>query len=124
MMRDGECSAQTMPVHPTNETASGLWQTPVADDAVDRARGKVNSRGEPKLSAQVKLWPTPTAHNAKETNAPSESLRNTPTLAAQAGGSLNPTWTEWLMGWPLGWTDLKPLGTDKYQAWRRSHGGF
>jgi hypothetical protein len=29
------------------------------------------------------------------------------------GGSLNPTWVEWLMGWPLGWTDLKPLATGK-----------
>ncbi len=38
-----------------------LWQTPVADDAVDRAEGKRNSRGEPKLSGQVKLWPTPNA---------------------------------------------------------------
>lgn len=26
---------------------------------MDRAKGKYNSRGEPKLSAQVKLWPTP-----------------------------------------------------------------
>ena len=24
---------------------------------------------------------------------------------------LNATWVEWLMGWPLGWTDLKPLAT-------------
>jgi hypothetical protein len=29
------------------------------------------------------------------------------------GGTLNPTWVEWLMGWPLGWTDLKPLVMDK-----------
>ena len=29
------------------------------------------------------------------------------------GGKLSPLWTEWLMGWPIGWTDLKPLGTDK-----------
>ena len=29
------------------------------------------------------------------------------------GGTLNPTWVEWLMGWPLGWTDLKPLEMDK-----------
>jgi hypothetical protein len=27
------------------------------------------------------------------------------------GGRLNPTWVEWLMGWPLGWTDLSPLAT-------------
>jgi hypothetical protein len=30
-----------------------LLQTPVADDAVDRVKGKANSRGEPKLSGQV-----------------------------------------------------------------------
>jgi hypothetical protein len=60
-----------------------------------------------------KMFPTPTAHNAKECNSPSEKNRNTPTLATHAGGKLNPTWVEWLMGWPLEWTGLKPLGTDK-----------
>ena len=62
---------------------------------------------------RMKSWPTPIAHDAKETNAPSEANRNTPTLAAQAGGQLNPTWVEWIMGWPLEWTDLKPLEMDK-----------
>jgi hypothetical protein len=77
---------------------------------------------QPPAAPGGQMWPTPTAHNAKECNAPSESERNTPTLAAQAGGSLNPTWVEWLMGWPLAWTDLKPLGTDKFRQWRLSHG--
>jgi hypothetical protein len=40
----------------------------------------------------------------------------------QNGGQLNPTWVEWLMGWPLGWTDLKPLGMDKFLLWLNSHG--
>jgi len=40
----------------------------------------------------------------------------------QAGGKLNPTWVEWLMGWPLGWTDLKPLAMDKFQQWLEQHG--
>jgi site-specific DNA-cytosine methylase len=70
-----------------------------------------------------RTWPTPTAHNAKETNAPSEAMRNEPTLASRVGGHLNPTWVEWLMGWPLGWTDLKPLETDKFQSWLRAHLG-
>jgi len=65
------------------------------------------------LAGAVQMWPTPTAHLAKETNAPSESTRNTPTLTAQAGGKLNPTWVEWLMGWPLGWTNLKQSVTGK-----------
>lgn len=38
-----------------------LWQTPVADDSVEREKGKFNSRGEPKLSAQA-LWPTATSN--------------------------------------------------------------
>jgi hypothetical protein len=41
------------------------WQTPVADDQVDRLRDKINSRAEPKLSAQAIQWPTPAAQNWK-----------------------------------------------------------
>jgi hypothetical protein len=59
-------------------------------------------------------FPTPTCHNSKEGAYPAEFTRKTPTLATHAGGKLNPMWVEWLMGWPLGWTDLKPLETDKY----------
>jgi hypothetical protein len=40
------------------------------------------------------------------------------------GGSLNPDWTEWLMGWPIGWTALQPLEMDRYRKWLHSHGGF
>ncbi len=43
-------------------------------------------------------------------------------LSHQAGGQLNPPWVEWLMGWPEGWTDLKPLATAKFQRWLASHG--
>lgn len=31
-----------------------------------------------------------------------------------SGGRLNPTWVEWLMGFPLGWTALKPLETPSF----------
>ena len=57
-----------------------LWQTPVADDAVDRKKGKMNSRGEPKLSAQVLF-------------APSDFLRSTPMPAPSStiGGPMSPT---------------------------------
>ena len=40
-------------------------------------------------------------------------------LVEQNGGRLNPMWVEWLMGWPLGWTDLKPLEMDKFQQWQQ-----
>lgn len=32
---------------------------------------------------------------------------------------LNPNWVEWLMGWPIGYTDSKPLATDKFRSWRQ-----
>jgi hypothetical protein len=43
----------------TGSSSSPTWQTPVADDCAERVAGKWNSRGDPKLSAQVKMWPTP-----------------------------------------------------------------
>jgi DNA (cytosine-5)-methyltransferase 1 len=141
LMRDGECWEQQMLAQTIRGTESGLspngvdsfhtpnttgldgginsrralrnrqenWPTPLASDW--KPRGP-NSKQQG-LAEKVKNWPTPTSHMAKETNAPSEHNRNTPTLTAQAGGKLNPMWVEWLMGWPLGWTDLKPLETDK-----------
>ena len=36
-------------------------------------------------------------------------------------GKPSPTNFEFLMGWPIGWTDLKPLAMDKYHLWRQSH---
>ena len=38
------------------------------------------------------------------------------------GGTLSADWTEWLMGWPIGHTDLKPLEMDKFRQWQLSHG--
>lgn len=67
-----------------------------------------------------RLWPTPTAHNAKETNAPSEAMRNTPSLANQVDGALNPTWVEWLMGWPLFWTSLDDTIKPNYDSWHEA----
>jgi hypothetical protein len=104
------------------------WPTPQASDNKQRATANSTVRRmelgkQISLEAAVKFWPTPTAHNAKEGAYPAEFTRNTPTLSAQAGGTLNPTWVEWLMGWPLEWTDLKPLEMDKYLLWRQQHGG-
>jgi hypothetical protein len=74
------------------------------------------------LYEEKKKWPTPVTRDYKDSGS-QEALkrardkRDSPGLAllvgAEGGGQLNPTWTEWLMGWPLGWTELKPLETDK-----------
>lgn len=36
-------------------------------------------------------------------------------------GRLNPEFVEWVMGWPIGWTDLKPLEMGKFREWQRQH---
>jgi len=39
-----------------------------------------------------------------------------------AGKSYCPELPEWLMGWPIGWSDLQPLAMDKYQLWQLALG--
>jgi len=115
-MQSGELSERTIPAHLTSVTESGLWLATPTATANQLSPSMMKHPG-------CRAWiPTPTAHNAKEGGYPSEHNRNTPTLAAQAGGKLNPTWVEWLMGWPLGWTDCAASATDKFREWLRSHG--
>lgn len=37
---------------------------------------------------------------------------------------LTPSFGEYAMGWPLTWTELAPLATDRFRSWRQQHGGF
>jgi hypothetical protein len=70
------------------------------------------------------IFPTPTAQDAKNNGGASQMDRNTKPLNAEVGGRLNPPFVEWLMGWPLEWTDLKPLEMDKFQEWQQQHSDF
>lgn len=55
------------------------------------------------------LLPTPTARDYKDGHAPRYrgGKLQTDTLGRAIGGPPNPQFTEWLMGFPAGWTDLK-----------------
>lgn len=115
-----------------------MWPTP---SATDGKRGGVmteNMTGQSLTQVVNTLvrFPTPCAtdHNgsgkmgalrdrldyAVERGA-TKSNTYQPHLNDQIGGQLNPTWVEWLMGWPLGWTDLKPLEMGKFQAVPQPH---
>ena len=123
LMRNGLLWEQTRSERPTKGIERGLWRTP--DTGGGGASGLLKKgqnhrkNGQPiqiRLVDQVnnpRLWPTPVARMYKDGGSPAEYARNEIPLAAQVGGPLNPEWVEWLMGWPLGWTDLKPLATDK-----------
>jgi hypothetical protein len=103
----------------------GLWPTPRSTDGSHGGRvtpRKSRNGGNLIEAVSKEMFPTPTVNDSKNNGAPSQAKRNSPNLNSVIGGSLNPTWVEWLMGWPLGWTDLRPLEMDKFRQWLHSHG--
>ena len=116
--------------------AAKLIPTPTAGDAKSSgSRNTANSNAHPGTSLTDSVredggtgrqWPTPASRDYRHPNAISYQERSGTTKGEQlpnaVGGALNPTWVEWLMAWPLGWTDLKPLETDKFREWQQQHG--
>ena len=71
------------------------------------------------------LLPTPAARDYKDNGKnPAELNRKTATLATHAGGQLSPTWVEWLMGLPIGWTGFGCLETELSHWQEQSRFGF
>ena len=61
-----------------------------------------------RLDTVAAMFPTPTA---RAWQTPCQHGEGIPDLATTIGGQLNPTWVEWLMGYPIGWTDLNASET-------------
>jgi hypothetical protein len=131
MTRDGLLWERMTLERRTKETERGLWRTPDTGGGTSgllKQGQNHRKNGQPiqiRLVDQVnnpRLWPTPVQRMYKDSGSPSEYARNEIPLAAQVGGPLNPDWVEWLMGWPLGWTDLKPLEMDKSLYVQQQHG--
>jgi hypothetical protein len=118
-----------------------LLPTPTAFDATGNVKQKpATDRGWMgslrQQEARLRRWETPSkadAHpRAYNRTGPYTGPHPQKHLQAQAfersseldsaTGKLNPTWVEWLMGWPMQWTDLPPLETDKFQQWCALHG--
>jgi hypothetical protein len=99
-----------------------LWPTPTVNGNYNKVGLSAKSVDGLATAVTRMSFPPPTVQDSKNNGAQSQMERNTKPLNAVVGGSLNPTWVEWLMGWPLGWTDLKASVTDKFQQWRLSHG--
>ena len=102
----------------TLNDAVAMWPTPCAADGKDEASGdlyaRVNQVGRQKGKPTLPFW-TPDANCWKGGNRGNQ-------INQQIPGSLNPMWVEWLMGWPIGWTDLEPLEMDRYRQWLEQHG--
>ena len=100
-----------------------MWPTPKASgqeklDTLIKRKG-VKAAVQHNLTAAVEMWPTPNARDWKDSVnkvPPSVGKTRGHSLGMKVaevqpskkiGGSLNPTWVEWLMGYPAEYTDLK-----------------
>ncbi len=93
-----------------------LWPTPHGFSPDGKTNGP--SGNELERAVNQSLWPTPktpTGGGQMYRNTPGGGIRKLEDAVSLAvgynTGSLNPTWVEWLMGFPSGWTDLKPSET-------------
>jgi len=117
MMQSGKTYRRQPWALPIAESVSGLWLTPTVQDSSKATKRWRESR-QNNLTAQVftpKMWPTPAKSNAK--GAVKKRFFGSPDYRSnldeavrthKEDGQLNPTWVEWLMGFPTGWTDLQP----------------
>jgi hypothetical protein len=107
------------------------WPTPQSRDWKGSS-GRSLKGMECDLPTKVKMWPTPQASDNRDRgNMSNPSIQRRIAIGKQimlsqlvdpTSGSLNPPFPEWLMGWPPGWTDLKPLATDKSHCAPQQHG--
>ena len=112
IMLDGELSELGTSVRPIREIGCGSWPTP---DANMGKRGTQPNWTRLRKSGHTAQYPINQA--IRDSLTPSGST--TPPKV-----QLNPAWLEWLMGWPIGWTDLQPLVTDKFQDVQPWHSTF
>ena len=107
--------------HPNGNLAEQVaymetFPTPTVGDT--RTVGLTNRKDFPQvhLSEYIALYPTPQATSwgcsgarkkLRELQAAGKITEHErKRMQAGNGGKLNPTWVEWLMAFPLGWTDL------------------
>ena len=101
------------------------WPTHRASDGAHGGPNQRGSKGDLALPAAVVRWPTPASRDYRYPNRVSYQERSGTKKGEQlnnaVGGALNPVWVEWLMGFPLGWTDCARSATRRCRKWLRRH---
>ena len=107
-MRNGACYRQPTLVQTTLGKECGLLPRIPTPDANMGKRGTQENWIPVRPSGQPAQYPI------------NQYLRD----LTKTTGKPNPTWCEWLMGWPMQWTDLKPLEMGKYPYVQQQHGNY
>ena len=111
IMHDGEFWELTMSEDFVEENAFGYWPRPVATDA----KGAVLSGIRFHNKRFIRTSQTTGTEFGAKLNAAYHLV---------TGKNIPPSFSEWMMVWPIGWTDLKPLAMDKFQQWQHLHGNY
>jgi len=107
-----------------NYGQKGLSNHPRIVGEPTRPKGEKDRAGKKSYHGGTKTpptYPTPTATDSVKRGkvAPRSGAMG---LSETMGGQLNPEWVGWLMAFPYGWTDLKPLEMLRFQEWCDKHG--
>jgi hypothetical protein len=95
----------------TDETECGSWPTP---------HGMGSDGHGNELSMLVQTVEGVTGRRGADYNRANRRDGGGRDLVTDVGGQLNPTWVEWLMGYPLGWTALEPSEMPSSRRSRKS----
>lgn len=135
LMRNGQLFQQQIWEPATGERESGLLPTPRANSAMTVNLQTQRNRPElqPNLeTVMAQMLPTPTTRDHKDSGpnvnyskiAEKSHLPGVVVIACQATGEatyLNPSFVEEMMGYPVGWTDLRHSETASSHTWPQSH---
>jgi hypothetical protein len=93
------------------------WPTPTSRDWKDTGdlrcvpENSLLPRVVQRVERERREWPTlkstPSGPDYARVNRPGSGGDDLATAVEDTLGQLNPTWVEWLMGFPQGWTDLE-----------------
>jgi len=108
LMLNGELWEQIPLVRHIEGTEFGFLPTPTATDFMGGLQNGIEYRNKRFIRTSQT---TGTEFGAKLSYA----------FRLMTGNNMPPSFSEWMMGWVQGWTELKPLEMDKFQQWQQKH---
>ncbi len=113
LMVSGECSVVPIPALRTLDGDYGLLPTPVT---------KGLDGGKSGRAAALRRGVLPSLTVCGNYNRKGASATSGDGLFTALGFTPPPSFLEWLMGFPIGWSGLEPLATVRFRLWLKQHG--